>query len=492
MKNMLGVAAVLLCVPSAQAFQYWNDIRHSALLPDSSIVVRTENPNGTGDENTILYLNNTVESRAMVPVLDGPATIEAAVPGPLNEPVDFGFRLIRDAELELMPVRIAEDVDPAPEQLTQLTPDVSGDELFGYDHLDLVDCRLGFSETELHVALQNVGGGFPVVQGLTFFGYLLGIADPAAADPDTVWALMYTFEQAGIISPGVYKITGTGLGDLEKLGDVEIQEFPATNQLRLSCQFSDLLSDPDFASWYDPGDPTLSVAAFTQRITLFEGVEEADRTPGGRCYRRTLTVEPVDNALPTLAGAAFLGEGMQATAQIGFADPNGHCPVLAEIVFDGTDAFPLYPLSLDYDALVLYSSEAGIEPLANGTWEEARFRFSDNLADVVEMVITSTGVPEGYTSDPRRPLIGTVYPIPFRPAATIELCLSRKQQARVSIFDASGALVKRLVRPPATPGIVRLRWDGRGDDGRAAGSGVYFLEVVSGEQNDVRRLLLVR
>ena len=165
-------------------------------------------------------------------------------------------------------------------------------ELFGYTNLDLVDCRMSISDDRMYASLTNAGGGFPVIQGLTFFGYLIGIADPAAADPDTVIGLMHTFEQAGIISPGLYKITGPAVGDLVQLGEITVEEFPATNSLMLSCELADLMSDPYFQSWYDAEDPIIDVAGFTQRITILGGPAEADRSPGGDCSLRELGIAP--------------------------------------------------------------------------------------------------------------------------------------------------------------------------------------------------------
>ncbi len=116
--------------------------------------------------------------------------------------------------------------------------------------------------------------------GITFFAYLFGITDPAQSSPDTVFALMYTVDSPGIITPGLYKVTGTGMEDLEKIGDIEVQEYPSSNTLRLTCQLADLMEDPYFQTWYDPSDPTLAVAAFTQRITLL-GAPRRPTTPMG-------------------------------------------------------------------------------------------------------------------------------------------------------------------------------------------------------------------
>jgi hypothetical protein len=491
MRRLLPLLALLLFVPSARGYLYWNDIRHSALLPDETVEVRVENPTGSGEENYVLYEGTGVQELEMTPVIDGPSTLEAAVPGPAAETRRYGFRLVVGDDLDFMPIRIEDGVVPAPEDLTQVAADAAGDEAFGYDNLDLVDCRVSFSGTELFAALENVGGGYPVIDGLTFFGYLLGIADPAQADPDTVFALMYTFDQPGIITPGLYKITGTGFGDLEQIGDVTVQEFPATNTLWLSCQLGDLLSDPDFTAWYDPADPVIGVAGFTQKITLLGGPQEADRTPGGRCYLREFAIEPGANQLPELSNPLFQGEGATATGQIDYSDPDGHCPILAEVVFDDVDTFPLYPMSTDYGSPVTYRTDAGIEPLANGTWIEALFRFSDNESDVVDYWVPATGIEEG-TIDGGARLALTTSPNPAGPNTAIQLTMPAAGDATVAVYDVRGALVATLSSGRLGAGRHELAWDGESDAGLAVGSGVYFVRAAAAGTNVARKLVLVR
>ena len=82
-----------------------------------------------------------------------------------------------------------------------------------------------------------------------------------------------------------------------------------------------------------------------------------------------------------LAGVELSGldlSGPGASASVAYADPDGHCPVFAEVVFDGADVYPLRPQSLDYATEVLYTSESGLPPLVSGSWSHAVARFSDD------------------------------------------------------------------------------------------------------------------
>jgi hypothetical protein len=492
MKRLTLAFLLLMLGSRAYGYRYWNDIRHSALLPDNNVTIRVENPSGAGIENYLLYAGAGIVEQAMIPIADGPSTVSASVPGPVAASRYYGFRLIHGAELDLLPVRIADGVSPAPSDLTRLAIDPAGDQLFGYTNLDLVDCRVSLSGTKIFAALKNAGGGFPVSQGLTFFGYLLAIANPASVDPDTVFALMQTYNQPGIISPGLYKITGSGLGNLTKIGNVSVQEFPATNTLLLSCNLADLMADPYFQSWYDPADPALGVAGFTQRITLLGGAAESDRTPGGRCSLRSFSIDPFVNQLPALANLIFEGTGSGAFAQIDYGDPNGHCPVAAEIAFDGGAPYPMYPQTLNYTSTVAYVTEAGIDPLANDSWTSAVARFSDNLSDTVETKVTITGVSDGGAQMHAGPICVSVSPNPFNPVASIEYLMPAAGNLRVEIYDVRGGLVRTLLDGAVNAGPGGLTWNGRNNQGSLLSSGLYFCRITALGRMEVKKLLLIR
>ena len=145
--------------------------------------------------------------------------------------------------------------------------------------------------------------------------YLIAFADPEAADPDTVFGLIRTYEVPGTIRTALYKITGPNTEDLIEIGEIGVQEFPAENTLILSCQLADLLADPYFQSWYDPADPRVGVAGFTQRITILGGADDADIAEGGTCHLREFPIAPGINTLPVLSDADFTGEGATAATR---------------------------------------------------------------------------------------------------------------------------------------------------------------------------------
>ena len=84
MKIAMLAICLLLFSSYAHAYQYWNDIRYSALLPDSTVMIRVENVSGPGVENYLLFNEGGVQEMAMSPAVDGPSTLQSIVPGPLD------------------------------------------------------------------------------------------------------------------------------------------------------------------------------------------------------------------------------------------------------------------------------------------------------------------------------------------------------------------------------------------------------------------------
>ncbi|MBM3307141.1 MAG: T9SS type A sorting domain-containing protein [Candidatus Eisenbacteria bacterium] len=60
--------------------------------------------------------------------------------------------------------------------------------------------------------------------------------------------------------------------------------------------------------------------------------------------------------------------------------------------------------------------------------------------------------------------------------------------SRVAVYNAAGALVRSI----EASGASSIAWDGRGDDGEALSSGVYFVRIRSGGNEAVRKVAVVK
>jgi hypothetical protein len=83
-------------------------------------------------------------------------------------------------------------------------------------------------------------------------------------------------------------------------------------------------------------------------------------------------------------------------------------------------------------------------------------------------------------------------PNPFSSSTALTFTMPADAQVRVTIYDVSGRIVRRLVRRPLGAGSYTVSWDGRDDAGARAASGVYFARVAAGAWGTTRKMLLVR
>ena len=85
-------------------------------------------------------------------------------------------------------------------------------------------------------------------------------------------------------------------------------------------------------------------------------------------------------------------------------------------------------------------------------------------------------------------------PNPFNPSTEIRVQFEeeRSRDVRVRVFDAHGRLVRRLWSGLVSARELRLPWDGRGDEGTPAGTGVYFARLDYDGTSTTAKLLLVK
>ncbi len=98
---------------------------------------------------------------------------------------------------------------------------------------------------------------------------------------------------------------------------------------------------------------------------------------------------------------------------------------------------------------------------------------------------------------PQNALLLQNYPNPFNPETWIPYHLAQDAEATISIYDVMGRIVRtiELRHKPAGIYVSRARaayWDGRGSDGEAVVSGVYFYSIRAGEFAATHRLVILK
>ena len=127
-------------------------------------------------------------------------------------------------------------------------------------------------------------------------------------------------------------------------------------------------------------------------------------------------------------------------------------------------------------------------------WNEADTK-TRYLADILEYDVT-TGIADCRPSFSQQVATFTNYPNPFNISTTIRWQQKSLQRVTLSIYDLTGKEVMRLINNQnMARGIHQIIWIGKnGQDGQGgdAASGIYFVKLQIGQQQRVRKILLVK
>ncbi len=108
------------------------------------------------------------------------------------------------------------------------------------------------------------------------------------------------------------------------------------------------------------------------------------------------------------------------------------------------------------------------------------------------MPIVSDAV-SGVSDAPRVFRLLGAAPNPFNPRTTIRFESPDARVVDLQIYDASGRLVRDLLRGQHVDvGDYEAEWNGKDEAGRTVAAGVYFYALRAGAESDVGRLVLLK
>jgi hypothetical protein len=105
--------------------------------------------------------------------------------------------------------------------------------------------------------------------------------------------------------------------------------------------------------------------------------------------------------------------------------------------------------------------------------------------------------PEATSDVGDTPLAGRValneaVPNPFNPSTVLAFSLPATMQARLTIHDVSGRIVRVLADGVMAAGRHEFTWDGSDHHSRRVASGVYFFSLEAGATAETRRMVMVK
>jgi len=102
--------------------------------------------------------------------------------------------------------------------------------------------------------------------------------------------------------------------------------------------------------------------------------------------------------------------------------------------------------------------------------------------------------PEGTGGLPKAFTLSENYPNPFNPHTTLEYSVppGGAGEVAVEVYDIRGRRLRTLFKGIKAPGTYRVHWDGRDEDCRDLGSGVYLARLRTAHQTVMRKMILLK
>ncbi len=144
----------------------------------------------------------------------------------------------------------------------------------------------------------------------------------------------------------------------------------------------------------------------------------------------------------------------------------------------------IQPTSVGADGSTTWPSEF---TLATVTWVERDLPFEPppDLTQPTSVFDDSGQLPERFA-------LAQNYPNPFNPETSIEYQIASASDVKIQVFNVVGQLVNTLVDEKQTPGSYTISWRGDNVRGFQVSSGIYYLKMVAGDFNSVRKMTLLR
>ncbi|NLO11961.1 MAG: T9SS type A sorting domain-containing protein [Candidatus Cloacimonetes bacterium] len=102
-------------------------------------------------------------------------------------------------------------------------------------------------------------------------------------------------------------------------------------------------------------------------------------------------------------------------------------------------------------------------------------------------------VPHG-SNTPPTPLVSGInpYPNPFNPDLTISYSLQNRGPIKIQILNTKGQLITTLVEGLKESGRHTCRWNGKDQYGKACGSGLYYVKMITTDKTYNSKVVLMK
>ena len=105
---------------------------------------------------------------------------------------------------------------------------------------------------------------------------------------------------------------------------------------------------------------------------------------------------------------------------------------------------------------------------------------------------TLVKVNEEFSKVPENFYVSNSFPNPFNPSTKFEVSIIEKNTLSVDVYNAVGRKVNSLMNKVSNPGRYIIEWNGKGIGGNVMPSGLYFIRVKSGNNFEIKKVLLIK
>jgi len=84
------------------------------------------------------------------------------------------------------------------------------------------------------------------------------------------------------------------------------------------------------------------------------------------------------------------------------------------------------------------------------------------------------------------------YPNPFNPTTQISFSVNQQSEVSLDVFNVLGQKVKSLYSGTIPAGDYTVEWDGTANNGKSVASGIYFYKLAASDQQEIKKMVLVR
>lgn len=488
---ILAILLVFTAGIGAQTLSPFQNIRHSSVDPDGNIHLRYDVIGSSVLDQKLFYSSTGVWQEATIaPLPQG--GFEALLPYSFGNKLYYRFQssiqaMGQGATYLHAPWLDNDNFPPPASAMALIGEDPVGDPWqTDSPNLDITASYVACSQNKLHRAISNVSGAFPLFQGITtynFYGSM--IMNPETVIDSMAYAMIYTFNIPGILSPGLYKI-GIDLEltpSFERIGNV--QSTVSNGKLYLSCNFDDLTSDPAFGPWPNSTNMLLTTDLTAQISIDFQSqtpnITIGDYSTPGLIDFNALSYEVMQNTLPELELISF--NETSGTVELRYTDLDGDIPLAATMLKeDGLGGF------VQADMSPIYRSDGSISFIEH-TDAHTTFSVSDNLIDYVSLDLA---VANAGAYAPALEGLACSMPNPMHKAdasCQIELSGLSKEPVQICVYNIRGQKIQDFDALNPTDSIARISWGHA--NYQELPQGIYFLRIWQGKRSHSHRFTIL-